>query len=155
MPTVFCFSSFCFSSFLRIGSGDSIRSYGRSTLSRLLASQRGLLFGNHFALWGHLRVQFDEAFPFAWNVVFVEDCFNRAFRNACLAVNALFWMDVKHLIAFVEALYGANHNTIGITATNTRLSYNVGHVSKPLLRYDYWGLVQLTLADRIILSDRQ
>lgn len=123
--------------------------------STLVVSQWLFLFGNHFALWSHFGIQFDKALPFAWNVIFMEDRFDWAFGNACFAVDALFRMDIEHLIAFIEALYGANHNTIGITATNTRLSYNVGHVSKPLLRYDFWGLVHSTLTDRTILSVRQ
>ena len=62
----------------------------------------------------------------------MEDSFHWTFRNASFTVDALLWVNVKHLIAFVEALYGANNNTIGIAATNTRLGDNVCHVTDNL-----------------------
>ena len=76
---------------------------------RLVVDKRFLLFGDDRAIVAlrHFGVEFDETLlPFG-NVVLVEDRFNRALRNACLTVDALVWVDVENLVAFVEALYWA------------------------------------------------
>ena len=57
----------------------------------------------------------------------MKNSFNRAFGNACLAINAFIRMDVKDLIAFIEALDWANHNTVSVLAGKARLSNYVSH----------------------------
>ena len=95
------------------------------SLSRL--SQRFFLFGNYFGLRRHLGIHLDVVLPLFGYIVFVENGFNRAFRDAGFAVNAFFRMNIKHLFALVKALNGADHDTIGISATYARLGNNVGH----------------------------
>jgi len=99
-------------------------------LAGLLVRQRFLLFGDHFAI-ARFRfggVELDIALPLVRDVVLVEDGFNGAFGNACFAINTLFGVDVEHLIAFVEALYWANDDAIGVFASRARLGNNVSHV---------------------------
>jgi hypothetical protein len=57
----------------------------------------------------------------------MENGLNRALGNACLTIDALIGMDVEHLFPFVEALYGANNDAIGIAAAYARLGNNVSH----------------------------
>lgn len=64
----------------------------------------------------------------------MENCFYRALRNTCFAVDAFFWVDVKHGLAFVETLYGANHNAVSISAAITRLGHDMSHTG--VLRND-------------------
>jgi len=52
---------------------------------------------------------------------------DRALRNTGLAIDALFRMDIEHLLALVEAFDGADDNTVGISAANARLGNNVSH----------------------------
>jgi hypothetical protein len=40
-------------------------------------------------------------------------------------------MDIKHLIAFVKAFYGANNNTICILTAKTGLANNMRHEGSP------------------------
>jgi hypothetical protein len=97
------------------------------TRPELRVSQRLLLFGDDFALRRHLRIQFNEAFPLSRNIVLMENGLDRALGDASLAIDALIGMDVEHLFPFVEALYGANNNAIGIAAAYARLGNNVSH----------------------------
>ena len=86
-----------------------------------------LPLGNDGALRSHFRVQLLEWQPLFREVVFMENSLNRAFRNACLAINAFIWVDVKDLITFIKALDWANHNTVGVLACKARLSNYVSH----------------------------
>ena len=53
----------------------------------------------------HLLVQLDVGSTLLRNIVLVKDCFDRAFGNAKLAVNALFGVDVEHLRPDMKALH--------------------------------------------------
>jgi hypothetical protein len=57
----------------------------------------------------------------------VKNRFDRAFRNARFAVNALIGMDVQHRVAFVKALDGTNHDAIGVSAAIARLGNYMCH----------------------------
>lgn len=46
----------------------------------------------------------------------MEDRFDGAFGDARFAVDAVFWINVKHVRAFVKAVAGADHNAIGVLA---------------------------------------
>jgi hypothetical protein len=95
----------------------------------LVVDQRRLLFRDRRGLRRHFRIQFDERLLIFRNVVLMEDCFDRAFRYARLAIDALIRMDVEHLLPFVEAFDRANHNAIGVFATEARLANDVSHTS--------------------------
>lgn len=75
-----------------------------------------LLLGDHFGIFGLLSVELQVRCPLRRQIVLVEDCLDGAFGNAGFAVNALFRMDVQHLLAFVETFHGANDNAIGVLA---------------------------------------
>ena len=78
-------------------------------------------------MWCHLSIHFDVGFPIFRHVVFVEDRFDWAFGNTGFAIDAFFRVNVKHLFALVEALHGANHDAICISATHAWLRNNVCH----------------------------
>jgi hypothetical protein len=101
--------------------------YQSSVLGKLLR-QRRLLFGNDFTLGGHFSVQCNVGLPFVRHVVFVKNGLNGAFWNAGFTVNTLVWLDVQHPLAFVKALNGTDHYTIGVTAAIAGFSYNVSHL---------------------------
>ena len=58
----------------------------------------------------------------------MENGFNGAFRDSSFAIDALLRVDVEHLFALIKALDRANNYAIGVSATNTGLGNNVGHV---------------------------
>ena len=58
----------------------------------------------------------------------MEDGFNRAFGHAGLAVDALIGMNVDHLLALVEALYGAHHHAVRVFAGEAGFGDDMGHV---------------------------
>ena len=60
-----------------------------------------------------------------------ENSFHRAFGNTRFTVDAFFWVDIKHLLAFVKAFYGANNNTICVLTAKTRLANNMRHEGIP------------------------
>ncbi len=87
------------------------------------------LFGDHiavarFCLGG---IEFDVALPFVRHIVLVEDCLDGTLGNACFAVDALFRVDVKHLVTLVEALHWANNDAIGVFASRAGLGNNMSH----------------------------
>jgi hypothetical protein len=57
----------------------------------------------------------------------MENRFDRAFGHARLAINALIRMDVKNLVAFIEAFHRANHYAIGVLAAKARFANDVRH----------------------------
>jgi hypothetical protein len=61
----------------------------------------------------------------------MENSFHGTLWNACLAVNALVRVNVEHFVAFVEALYRANNNAIGVLATKARLGNDMSHDENP------------------------
>ena len=92
-------------------------------------AERIFPFGNHRKLGTQLGIQLRESGPFFGQVIFMEDRLDGAFRNTRFAVNALVRMDVEHLFTFVEALYGANNDAIGVLAREARLCNYVSHGS--------------------------
>lgn len=57
----------------------------------------------------------------------MEDRFDRAFWNACFAVDAFVWMDVKHRVGFVEALDWADDDAVGVFAIVAGFGDDVRH----------------------------
>jgi hypothetical protein len=66
--------------------------------------------------------------PLLRHIVFVKDGFDWAFRDAGFAVDALVWVDVEHLVAFVEALDRTNDDAVRVFAVKTWLRYDVWHL---------------------------
>lgn len=60
--------------------------------------------------------------PLHWNVVFMENRFDRTLWNASLAVDALIGMNIHHFGIFIEAFARANEQARLVFATIARLS---------------------------------
>ena len=56
-----------------------------------------------------------------------NDGFDRAFRFADAAIDTLVRMDHQHVLALVEAIHGANHDTVHQFALDTALGDDIGH----------------------------
>src|SRR4030095_16615423 len=76
---------------------------------------------------GALRVELDVARPLCRRVRLREDRLDRALRDARLAVDAVFRVDVEHHLVLVEALYRADDATVGVLAVVTGRGDDVGH----------------------------
>lgn len=107
---------------------QALHTKSRSQNRFLRFCKRLLLFGNHFRLRCHFRVHLNVVFPFGGHVVLVKNGFDGAFRDASFAIDALLGVDVEHLFALIKALDRANNYAIGVSATNTGLGNNVGHI---------------------------
>lgn len=68
-----------------------------------------------------------KARPFARNVFFWEDRADWASGDASAAVNALVGVNVELVVAFVDALDGANFDTGAVFGSDTRLGDYVSH----------------------------
>lgn len=66
--------------------------------------------------------------PLRWDIGLGENRFHRAFRDTCLAVNAIDRIDIQHFVVLVEALHRANDAAIGVLAVETGFANRVSHV---------------------------
>jgi hypothetical protein len=65
--------------------------------------------------------------------VLTKDGFNGTFGHASIAIDTRFRVDIEHLLAFPKTIAGAHDHAIGVLATMTRLSDDIGHIrSSPL-----------------------
>jgi hypothetical protein len=94
----------------------------------LIINQRLFFLSNHWKLLCHLGVELGEGSPFFWHIVFMEDSFHGTFWHTGLTIDAFFGMNVQNLIAFIEALYGAYYDAIGVFAAETGFANYVSHV---------------------------
>lgn len=78
------------------------------------------------------------------------DGLDRAFVDARIAVDALDWVDIEHLVALVEALTRANNDTISIFTAKARFGYDVCHF---LPRFWNLGVCSKANAHRDVLAD--
>lgn len=67
--------------------------------------------------------------PLGGNGVFVVDRFDGTFRDARLAVDAMVWVDEKHVFALVEAVARADRDTTRVFASATGFSNDERHWS--------------------------
>lgn len=91
------------------------------------AAKRFLFFSDHRTLSCHFSIERREVLPLSGKIVFVKNCLNRAFRDACFTINALIRMNVKDLVSFIKAFDGADHHAISVFASKTRFSDDVRH----------------------------
>ena len=56
-----------------------------------------------------------------------NDGLDRAFRFAVAAIDTLVRVDHQHVLALVEAIHGANHDTVHQFALDTALGDDIGH----------------------------
>ena len=75
----------------------------------------------------HLRIQCDKWFPFFRHVVLMENRVHGTLRYACFAVDTLLGMNVKELLAFVEAFHRADDDTARIFTVEAQFTNDVGH----------------------------
>jgi len=76
-----------------------------------------------------LGIELNELRPLARDACFREDGLNRAFRNARVAVNAVFRVDVKLVVVLVKAIARANDHAVRILAVPTGLTNDKSHDS--------------------------
>jgi hypothetical protein len=69
----------------------------------------------------------DKALLVGGNIFFWEDGADRASRNASATVNALVWVDVELVVAFIDALDGANFDAGAIFGSNAGLGNHMSH----------------------------
>jgi hypothetical protein len=74
-----------------------------------------------------LRVQGNESRPLLRRLVERENRFHRARWDTGAAVDALVRVNVEHFVPFVETLYRAHNDAIGVLATKTGLGNDVSH----------------------------
>jgi hypothetical protein len=68
-----------------------------------------------------------EALPFAWQVFFWEDCADGASWDASAAVNALVWVNVELVVAFVDTFNWANFDAGAVFGSDAGLGNNMSH----------------------------
>jgi len=68
------------------------------------------------------------------HIVFVENGFDRALRNAGLTVDAFIGMNVDHFGILIKALTRANLQASLVFAAFARLSYDHRHIGDPQVR---------------------
>ena len=59
--------------------------------------------------------------------IFCKNRFSRAFRLTQCAANALVWLFIQKVWAFIEAVYRADFYAVGVLAFNAVISDNEGH----------------------------
>ena len=79
------------------------------------------------ALRSHLAVQLDVVVPFFRHVAFVVDSLDGALRNACSAVDALYWVNEDDRLALVKTLGRALDNAVCILTAETRFGHDHCH----------------------------
>jgi hypothetical protein len=70
--------------------------------------------------------------PLFGKLVFRIDGFHRTDRNARVTVDALLGLNREEVRAFVEAIYGANLDAIGVLAVDAGLGNDVRHTEKDI-----------------------
>jgi hypothetical protein len=69
-----------------------------------------------------------EGFPLVPNIVLVKNGIDGTLRTAGAAVDAILWVNVKHLVALMEGILRAHNNATSVFAAKTRGSDGVGHL---------------------------
>lgn len=90
-----------------------------------VAITRGLDGGGAFGV--HWRV----VLPLRRDIGLGEDRFDRAFRYAGFAIDAIAWIDVKKHVILIEALNRTNRHAIGVLAIVARFANSMRHCSHP------------------------
>jgi hypothetical protein len=65
--------------------------------------------------------------PLSGNSVLGENCFDRAFWYACIAINACLGIDYEHVVIEVEGFNGTNEGTVSITTVHAWFRYDISH----------------------------
>src|SRR5262249_16429535 len=73
------------------------------------------------------RVELDVLRPRLRHIPFVEDRLDGTFRDARLAIDTLYRIDVEHLLVLIEAFHWAYGYAIGVLAIAARLANDEGH----------------------------
>ena len=105
-----------------------------TAIRRLFIRQGRLFLGDAFARLRILGVDLDVLFPFFRHIVLMENRFDGALGDARFAVDAFFWMYIKHLVALVETFHGTDHYAIRVPATGARFCNHVRHRLNLFLR---------------------
>src|SRR5262245_3420040 len=86
-----------------------------------------LLFDDRRPDLGEVGVQLNEIALIFRDIVFGENRFDRTFRNAQRAIDALVRIDDQDVGAFTKTIHRADVYAIGIFALDAALGHNVSH----------------------------
>jgi hypothetical protein len=92
-----------------------------------VTTKRFFSLSDVLAVFTAINIDLNVGLLIFWKIVLVIDRFDWALGDTSFAVNTLIGMNVKHGFAFIETLYWANHNAIGVSATVTWFSNDVCH----------------------------
>jgi len=90
-------------------------------------AQRLFLFSDYRPFGRHISIELFVVGPFFWQIIFMEDCFNRTLWNACFTVNAFIRVNHEDSFTFVKALNWANNDTVGVLTVETGFRDDVSH----------------------------
>src|SRR5262245_20094772 len=82
-------------------------------------------------LGGLRRVQRRIALPLRGHIRLRENRLDRAFRHACLAVDAVARIDVKHHVVLIEAFHRTYGHAVGVLTIVARFANSVRHWFNP------------------------
>jgi hypothetical protein len=96
-----------------------------SSWANLARSTRGTDFNKE------LGINLAKLFPLPRNIIFVVDSFYWANWLTGTAIHALIWLDVKHAIAFVNAIHGTFFDAGFIFYIDAWVCDHIGHLRPP------------------------
>ena len=67
--------------------------------------------------------------PLRREIIFGENCFDRTFWHARVAVDASLGVDYEHVVIEMKCFDGAGNRAIGITAINAWLGDDISHAN--------------------------
>ena len=68
-----------------------------------------------------IRVYLRETGPFRRQLVFGEDCFDRAFGHACITIDASVGINHQHVVVEMKSIHRTNQRAIGIATIDVMI----------------------------------
>ena len=99
-----------------------------------------LAFDQHLPAARELGIERDKGALIVGHVVLRINGFDRAFRHAQGAVDALFGIDDEEVRPFMKAVHGADIDAIGVLALDTGFGDDIGHAGLLLLKVKIFDL---------------
>src|SRR5579875_1187809 len=100
---------------------------------------RNVALAAFFQSGGTLGVELGEMGPLGRNIGLREDGLNRTLRDTGFTIDAVYRIDVKHLLVLVEAFHRADSHAVGILTIVTRLTNGVSHRNRSFLLVSIHG----------------
>ena len=89
--------------------------------------QRGNLLTDDRIIRSFVDIDLGPVLELLGNVIVGKDCFDGAFRQACVTVDTCVGIDQKPIGRFVKCLDGANGRAVGIFAVDAGRCNNISH----------------------------